>query len=492
MSPLFTQSQGWIILVLFGAAMFITTWALLRKREQNKLEFLVAGRQVGWKRAAPAIAANWIWAPALFVAAQQGYEHGWVGVFWFTVPNVACLVLFSFFAAKARKLYPHGFTLSEAARQVYSSRVQIMYLIGLIGLAVCSFAVQLLAGALVISTLTGIDFTLISVALTLIALSYSLRMGMGAAVVTKMIDMVIIGVVGLGLSVVALIVATPAPLVAGLGGVSGEFTSLVSGPGAGVFWAFGLSTTIGLMSGPFGDQSFWQLTWATKTPRDARRSFLLGASIFAIVPLTMSILGFLAAGAQLVPADSQLTNLVALLNWLPAWVALPFIFYVLAGLVSSMDGQLCSVSSLAGNDLSRRLGFSDSVRISRVAMIAMALSALLIANIPGIAVVQLFVFYGTVRAVSMIPTMLMISWRSRAVSETGVFYGMIAAMVVGLPVSAYGNLGGVVPAIWGGSLLVLILSGGGALLGTLLSPERGRDPEKIASRTEREKLLQAA
>ena len=62
------------------------------------------------------VAAAWIWAPALFVSAETAYTQGWVGLFWFVIPNVSCLVLFSFFAAKLRDRFPSGFTLSGYMR----------------------------------------------------------------------------------------------------------------------------------------------------------------------------------------------------------------------------------------------------------------------------------------------------------------------------------------------------------------------------------------
>ena len=42
------------------------------------------------------------------------------------------------------------------------------------------------------------------------------------------------------------------------GGVSGGFSDLFSGNGLMVTLSFGIPTTIGLLSGTFGDQMFWQ------------------------------------------------------------------------------------------------------------------------------------------------------------------------------------------------------------------------------------------
>jgi len=83
-----------------------------------------------------------------------------------------------------RKAMPEGFTLSDFIRSRYSGRVHGLYLIQLGGLAVCSFAVQLLAGGKVISMLTGIPFIWATIALAAIVLAYSAFSGLKASVVT--------------------------------------------------------------------------------------------------------------------------------------------------------------------------------------------------------------------------------------------------------------------------------------------------------------------
>lgn len=467
-----SSTEGWAILAAFGLLSYGLSWASRHGVSRTRREFLLVNRDVGWRRGSLSIAATWIWAPALFVAAQQGYMHGWVGVFWFTVPNVACLLFFGWFAARARRIFPNGYTASDMARQGYSSRVQRLYLGAFAGLAVCSFAVQLLAGGLVVSTLTGIPFLAVTMALTLIALSYSLYNGLNSAIITDYFQMLVLVVVGVGLAAWVALEAGGSTIAAGLNGIGGDYTSLTSGPGAALFWSFGLSTTIGLLSGPFGDQSFWQRAWAARDG-EVQRSFTVGALVFAIVPVSMACLGFAAAGAGLSVSNPQLTNLEAVLNWLPFWVVLPFLLYVLAGLVSTLSSVLAAVSSLAGYDLTgEHQSDATAIRNARLSMLALAAVGFGIANLPGIAIVQLFIFYGTLRASTLIPTVAMLLSRRR-LSEAGAFYGIVAALAVGVPMSAYGNLNEVVPMIWGASLTVIGLSGLGVALGTLIERRRG-------------------
>ena len=484
MTQTFTETAGWTLLAAFWLASCLAVWLGLRRRDTRSKEgFLAAGRNMGWIRTSFSIAATWIWAPALFVAAQQGYQHGWVGVFWFTVPNVACLALFAWFAQRARTLFPKGYTLSAATRTMYSTRVQRLYIAAFTILAVCSFAVQLLAGGLVVAALTGIDYTAVTIALATIALSYSLWSGLGSSIISDWMQMGLIGAVAIVISVAVAVKAGAATMTAGLAGIGGDYLHLWEGPGAALFWSFGLSTTIGLMSGPFGDQSFWQRAWAVDE-RHVKRSFLLGAAIFAIVPLGMSLLGFAAAGAGLQPADPQLTNLAAILHWLPAWVAIPFLLYIFSGLVSTLSSMLCSVASMAGHDLTSADAPHHYLRNARLGMAALAIGGVAIANLPGIAIVQLFIFYGTVRAATMLPTVGMLTWQRR-LSEAGAFWGILAALAVGLPLSAYGNLTKSTPHIVAGSLAVLLLSGAGVAVGTWLEDVKDRrDRARLAAATD--------
>ncbi|MFW6222559.1 MAG: sodium:solute symporter family transporter, partial [Bacteroidota bacterium] len=259
----FSVEQGWMIIGFYGLIMFAVTWFFSRHFTKTKDLFLVASRKVGLWQSSVSIAATWIWAPALFIAAQKAYQQGIAGTFWFTVPNIACLIVFGWFAKKMRDRLPDGYTLSDFARKQFSSRVHNLYIFQLTGLAICSFAVQLLAGGAVITALTGIPFLWVTIALAGISLIYSLFSGLNASIVTDFVQLGFIYIVSIVLVPWAIINGGGFDaLVRGLGGVTGTYGSIFSGDGGQVFLTVGIAVTIGLMAGPFGDQSFWQRTFA--------------------------------------------------------------------------------------------------------------------------------------------------------------------------------------------------------------------------------------
>ena len=435
--------EGWLIIAVYAAGMIALTLFFSKRYKGTKKLFLVAGRKLNSWESGFSIAATWIWAPALFIASQKAYTQGIAGVFWFTVPNILCLIIFAWFAKRMRTLLPEGFTLSDFVRSRFSDRVHNLYSIELGGLAICSFAVQLLAGGAVLSALTGISFFMITLALSLTALVYSLYSGLKASVVTDYAQMIFIYVVSLILVPWAIVNGGGwGAVVKGLGGISGTYGSIFSGDGGNVFFSFGIIVTIGLIAGPFGDQSFWQRAFSTEK-KSVGKAFMKGALFFGVVPIVMSLLGFLAAGNGLAIKDPQLTNMEAVLAYLPGWTIFPFTLMLLSGLVSTLDSNLSSLASMAGHDYVKRFlnpeadDDDQSLKYARIAMISLAVIGMVIANLPGMKILYLFLFYGTLRASTLLPTV--ITLLGKRLSERGVFWGISMAICIGLPVFAYGG-----------------------------------------------------
>ena len=470
MDSAFTQMEGVAILVGYGILMFILARYYL-KPSKTKENYLVADRKIGWLHSGFSISATWIWAPALFVATLKAYTQGIAGLFWFTVPNIACLLIFTYFAIKIRELCPKGFTLSSFMKDTYSPRVQNMYLIELTGLAVCQFAVQLLAGGAVIAYLTGLDFFLITLILSITALSYSFISGVRASILTDYWQMWFI--------LVVVVVVVPWIVVAGgglstvldgIGGISGNYSNPFN---AEVAYSFGIVVTIGLLAGPFGDQSFWQRTFATKK-KEIKKAFICSAVVFGVVPIFTGMIGFVAAGLG-IEGKPQLINIITAQMLLPTWVLLPFAFMLISGLVSTLDSALCSVSSLVGHDLAERHKV-NAMKYAKIGMVLLGIAGLAIANIPDMKILYLFLFYGTLRASTLIPTVLTII--KGKLSEQGMFYGICIALFVGAPLMAYGNFGGGLHYKVAGAVFTVLSSGAVAWIWTVY----GKNIKKRKSR----------
>ena len=465
--------EGWALIATYFVAMMMLV-VFLRKHKKTKEEFLVANRSMPWLLTAFSMAATWVWAPSMFVASEKAYTQGLAGVFWFVVPNVLTLILFAFFANKMRKLRPDGWTFSDYIREKYSKRCHNLYLIESFGLQTMSFAVQLLAGATIFSKITGISFTATTIVMAVCPLLYTFASGIRSSIVTdfwKMLWIVIVLLLGLPIMFSS---AGPNALFNGLGGITGDFGSLFSATGIMVALSFGIPTTIGLLSGTFGDQMFWQRVFCVKADK-VKRTMITAAFIFAAVPISLAVFGFFAAGTGLAISDTQLTNVGAVMAFCPKWFLYLFFVLILSGLISTVDSIICAVSSVAGHDVVKRLAmnekwheriqkniflfilFANEVRAARFAMIVVTIIAILIANIPGLTILYLFLLYGTLRSSVMLPTVFAIL--GKRMSERGLFYGILTSMIVGLPIFAYGNFTGNIPMIVFGSLFTILASG---------------------------------
>ena len=447
-----TPQTGYILMISYGLFMFGLSYFYLKGSKTNT-NFLVADRKVGFMKSGFSTAATWIWAPALFIASQKAYQQGLPGVFWFTFPNILCLCIFAYFAHYLRKKFKNGFTLAQYMNVRHSRRVQILYIISLSALSICQFAVQLLAGGAVVTYLTGIDFTIVTIILTAIALSYSFVSGIRASIMTDVWQMIIILVVVL--VVVPLVYVKGGGhevLVKGIGGIAGEFTNVFD---PGVAWSFGVVVTIGLLAGPFGDQSFWQRAFTTKQ-NEVKKSFLLSALVFGVVPIFTSIIGFMGAGLGIDAGNkAQLINIITVSELLPKAILIPFVWMLLSGLVSTLDSGLCAISSIASTDLDMKA--KNKLTRARSGMVLLAIGGIIIANIPDMKILYLFIFYGTLRASTLLPTIYTII--NKKVSETGMFYGICTSLGFGVPVFAFAKFNGLTDlAVWS-SIFVVTASG---------------------------------
>ena len=451
---------GIVVLVVYALLMIFVT-LIFTRRATSAESFHVADRRIGAPAAAMSIAATWIWAPSLFTSSEVAYTSGVPGFFWFLVPNVLCLLFFIPFAKRIRRQYPEGITLTGYMTEKYrSGKVKGIYSFQLGALAVLSTAVQLLAGGKTLSLLTGLPFWSMTLALALIAYSYSRFSGLKASVAT---DVVQLGIILLGGAFLVSLGLQRAggvdTVVKGLGSITGEFTSLTSASGIEVLLSFGLPTAIGLISGPFGDQCFWQRAFSIRENRIGR-SFFGAAILFALVPIFMGTIGFLAAGTGFQASDPGMVNWEFVMSLLPSWVLVPFLFMIVSGLLSTVDSNLCAAASLTTDWMTKE--GSENIKVSRAVMLALLGVAILIANIPGLTVTHLFLFYGTLRASTLLPTVMTLL--GKRLSANGVFAGVLVSLCVGLPVFAYGNIAGVAMAKTAGSLITVLSSGVVALL----------------------------
>ena len=483
-----SQSTGYWLLLIYGIFMIAITYFFARWKKYKTIQgFLVAERNVSWWLGAASIAASWIWAPALFVSVQMAYEKGLPGIFWFTFPNIIALLLFIFLAPKIREKLPYGYTLPQwIQHRLKSEKVHKMYLFPYFFYQLMAVTVQLFAGGSLLYLITGIPLIYGMIIMSLIVLAYSYISGLEASIVTDLIQFLMI-VIGVAIVVPLSIHAAGGFSAFNTAGYSGNFGNLFD---PGVAFSFGIVTSIGLISGAISDQQYWQRAFAAKK-KNIVPSFLFGAIMFGIVPIALSSLGFLAANSSLgisLPqgVDVSMIGIYTVSKFLsPAIIAI-FVVMLLSALMSTLDSGIMAASSLyvkdvkkyskeeyevwskidEGKELSQneetianRLN-KKGVRDSRVAMFGIVILGFLVAlaatYIPGFGLKHLWWIFNTIAACVVVPTVLSLYWDR--LDARGVFWGVLIAFVVGVPLFVYGNIIDNPTWIVGASLFIILVS----------------------------------
>jgi Na+/proline symporter len=439
---------GLATLLVYGAGMAWVSYRFVQNKKQSLEYYTVADRKNGTIQSALSIAATWIWAPALFIGSTQAYNNGWVGLFWFLVPNVLTLLFIIPFAVRLRNKYPDGFTISGFMGKTYNSKVQKFYQFETGTLSVLSMAVNILAGGVVLTMVSGIPLWIGSIIMMAIVFGYTYRGGIKASLLTDAVQMILIlGALAI-FAPVAIATNGWDTLVAGLTGIN-NVDGLFTDSGVGVALTFGIISAIGLFAGPIGDQSFWQRVFTVDKPKIAH-SFGWAAVFFGLVPLSMSVFGFIAAGSGAEVANPSYVNLEVIQSVFPVWVAVPFLLMLLSGLLSTVDSQLLALGSIATD-------YTKDSKKQKLVMIVGAVIALIIANIPGNSVLFMFLVYGTLRATTLSITVLtLIGVKLRA---NAVFAGLLVAMSIGFPAFVYGNLNNITDVRLWGSIFTATIAG---------------------------------
>ncbi|HLC76377.1 MAG TPA: hypothetical protein VJB82_04665 [Candidatus Peribacterales bacterium] len=432
------------LLAGFAAAMLLLVSFLQRgSGDQTRERFLAANRTVHWFNAAMSMAVTWVWAPAVFIASLQAYTKGIAGAFWFIAPNILCFFFFAPLAIRLRRLMPEGFTLPEFIMRRFHGHIgaHCTFLFVFFGYQLGALVINALAGGILLSLLTGLSFPIAVLAMASAALSYSLISGLEASIYTDVIQMLMVVLIAFFLVPLTIMQAGGmGSVLGGMSGVTGEFGNIFH---PGVAFAFGIPMTIGLLSGPFGDQMFFQRAFAVRQ-HDIIRTFVIAGFLFGLVPILLSMFGFIAANPTfgIAISDPQMVAPIVIAHFLPHWALLLFTLMAFSALASTIDSAYCALSSLGAIDLYQRYvnrhpTQREIVRISRMVMIGTATLG------TGIALFRpellwVFLIYGALASASLFPTILSLCWNR--VTAKGAAWGVGLSLLIGLPLSIYANI----------------------------------------------------
>ena len=439
------KELGYLFLLLFGLFMIVVTTYFTKKGDETKEGFLVADRKISWLLGGPSIAASWLWAGALFVSTQMAYTKGIAGAFWFIFPNFLALALFAIWAPKIKEKFPKGYTLPQFIKEKFqNTKLHKLYLIPFVFNQIIAITFNLFAGSLVIFLLTGIKMVYLFPILALIALSYTLISGLKASIVTDLIQIIVI-LSGI-LIIIPLVIYNAGGFMnsisAGLGGVSGQFTNIFD---PSIMFTLGIINSIGLISGTIVDQQYWQRVFAIKK-EDLKKAFIFGGFLFAIIPLALSLLGFIGAnpnfGIDIGSFDSALIGIVTISEFLPVGFVILFCFMMISGLSSTIDSGISAGSSLFVTDVLNVDEKENVIKKIRYSMIGITLIGLLFVYlaylVESISLQHLWFLAISIVPCVSIPTIMSVYIDD--IDSNWMFYGILVAIVFGMSTFFYSNV----------------------------------------------------
>lgn len=417
-------------------------------RQTSSLDrFLVADRNVRGVVGSMSIAASWIWAPAIFISTQTGYTWGLSGLVWFVVPNALALILFAPLAARVRASLPHGYSLIDHLRRGDPSFVALQTSMQL-GMQVFIYSIQLVAGAELLSSLTGSSYSWMVVAMGLLPLTYSLFSGLRTSVFTDAIQYVVIASIAF-----SMLFAFPS---------SHSFDTRSFEPfDSTLLMEFGISSALGLVVAIFADHQQWQRAFAIKEGR-VSRTFCCASALHGLVTLSLGLLGCYVYSAGYIPLRRDLVGFEFVsANYPPVFVIF-FVVMAMCALISTLDSALCAFSSLATREITPGAITLRKGRFWMMVVTALGISVALTRP----TLLTLWFLVSTIRLSSFIPTVASLltkqpptRWHTAATVSAVILGGLLFGAGITLEIGRLRTIGMIISlALPGVILLIPMLS----------------------------------
>jgi Na+/proline symporter len=411
------------MIYLLGYIAILITFVFIfeRGRKINKNYFFVANRSVSGISGAMSIAASWVWAPALFVSTQTGFQHGYSGLVWFVVPNILALCIFGPLGQKLKAKLPEGFSYIEFIQNKSKNFFRIQLTMQLCIQCVC-YAIQLTAGAKLIHLVFGLPYEIIVIIMGISPLFYTVFSGLSASVKSDVAQYIImclcIAFIYIGLN-------NKVDL-----GILKQTTFNPFDPK--LMMEFGIASALTLLFGIFNDHQQWQRCFAVK---DKTIPTFIGAGLLhGVITFSLGSIGVMLMMSGFEPQNMQIVGAEFISQNLPPIFLTAFMILILCGLFSTLDSALCAFSSLYALHIRTD---QDPIKASRESMVILAIGSTLI-GITNIPLITLWMFAGILRLSSVVPTIISVLNKNFCF-ESGA-KAILCAIILAAPAFIYASL----------------------------------------------------
>jgi urea-proton symporter len=450
-TTLISQDSAYLVIAGYAAAMIGTVWLFTSVGRHVKDHYFVADRRVGVLPAAASIAVSWIWAPAIFFAGLKAYSDGIAGAFWFIVPNVLCFTTFALVVRQMRKQFPDFYTLPDYMLRRFPgyASAHVASLIVAMIIEIVALLFNSFVGAFLLNMLTGIPTSEGTGILLFIAVIYSVWRGFPASVTTDVVQLIVIVVIaGILVPWIAVASSHTGSILGGFGGAHGQIKSIFD---PDVVYSFGIPATLALLAVPLADQMFYHRAVSIPSSQIVK-TFVIGGFMFGIVPLLLSIPGFIGASLELhnglthTGLPPLFVSVDVLAQFLPIWTLYAFTILAIFALSSTIDSALVGLSliwtqDIFGRYLQPHASEQRAVDQGRIAIVVAAALAYLLARLlqDYLSGDVLFNFNGAVASTIVGPLILAVFFRHT--SPMAIVISVIVGLIIAIPGALWANHG---------------------------------------------------
>lgn len=419
------------IVVLYMAIMLFVGWYSKNMIASNK-DFMVAGRRLGPILMAGTLAATEIGGGSSLGVVQQGMGKFGISSAWYVIAMGFAFVILTFLAPKFRAATVK--TVPEYFRRRYGKLpgiiTAIIMVLPLIGLT----AGQMIASAVILSTMMGISFSAAVIAICVIVTIYSVMGGLWSVTLTDFIQVFFI--------VFGMAVAIPYAF-----DLAGGWSNIVANVPPETFDLFHgysvldvISLTIMYITTFTVGQEAVSRYYAARDGKAAQQGSIIAAIInfiYGFIPaiLGVTVLALINMGsfdaALFQDVGSRYALPVLAVNAMPPIICGILFSGVISATMSSASSDLLGAGSIFANDIYREVikpeaSDEEVMKVARIVMVLSGVLSLLIALFNTSSIITILMFSFTLRAAgSFFPYVLGHYWKGSS------FAGTIASLICG-------------------------------------------------------------
>jgi len=375
-------SLKWLLaisIVVYLVVMYVIGF-IAQRRVHSAEDFLVAGRSLPLSLAWLTLLATWFGAGTMLTAADEVREGGLQRAALDPFGAGACLLLAGLFVA-GPMWRMQLLTVPDFFRRKFGDSAELLSSVILVPSYFGWIAAQFTALAEVLHLFFGIPVGIGLLLVAVIGTGYTLMGGMWSVTLTDAVQM---SLVLLGLVVLAAVVL----LELGEGNLWTGMIQLHRETDPQLLTIVPVDTATNLVGwigvfaiGALGNlpgQDLMQRVFAAKSERTAKHACLVAGTMylaFGMLPLLIAL-----AGNVLFPDDMQAKILPAMAHsFLHPAVAVVFVVALLSAILSTIDSAILSPASVLAQNVFPRLGWSDTLRNNRLAVLLVAICSLFLA-----------------------------------------------------------------------------------------------------------------